>query len=1553
MTNANTAVFDRAVDRAAMVRLYERRVAGKVELLVDGHAVRLERLVREAERSQRGLERLREAVDRELRGTYREVYSVTRRSLLDLASDQLSYAYQTVEAAVGRIWRTARPERRVSEEIVLQRPLYSDRTLAAGWAGVSISERQRIEALIRRGMAEGLSMEEMAREVRRGNVHKITRMHSRALVVTAVTSVRAQADHAVYAANARAIRGWQYVAILDSRTTPLCAHRDGTVYPPEDTEHLPPAHYNCRSTTVPVFKSWADIASLEGVAQVRRNNVRGLTRQQMAYYDGQTPMRESYHDWLSRQTREVQLRHLGEYEKVSLFRSGQLHLSKFTNDEGNSLGIKELRALTDSGYLVPGDTRRFAAAKARLDAMQLGASSPDDFISDDRLARTLVDYYLLQSGDLDGNLSLTNYRGLLLNVKRATKNRVLASPPREDQTVFNPFTRRYDDVRVYQPKPEVLESAMRRVGDSADLLPRDAEFIGKTVAALEDRMGVNERAVVAENLRILFSRYRRNPEPWVSFKAASNAQMKFDVTNVSDYIETQIRKDSDVLRKLQLDAYVDPVLGATSLQELHDGFLGNILAKNLWEDSTAPKIAREMRDIFDYKIPLKIRARLSERDLQQFYLRFAHRLSLADSPDRDSLAVSLGRDLYNMANLNGSRNQWFNLGLRLMEAKKMDKLFSLGTFGVQKRRMKSRMSGKYFGPYYDTLSYYVELRDKRLLEYAALSRRVELGLRVNIVDPKNRLIVRPGYKTYFMDRGVLGLEDTRIPIVSSSSFSEFPESAVDREMADALNWAARAEFRVDRDYYDFVRKLLYFRDDRGAAQRYEDLNTYRKYIASRGDSYERFKAMEWLVDGDKKFSSMPFLDHRARIYERGLVGPQAGETFRPFLNTAEAKAFSPRDFRNFQDQVGSFLGGLSDYFEGRHDSLTFTGRQKIAERWRPELVRLGNHMLRGKPNDIRAVLDSDLVARVDGEELGKFFRLAMETAKLDNFLRGDYTKGALETLSGYRTALALEQDASSSGAQIIALTTRNKQLAELSNVVPTSYKKRLYDEIAAATYNDPRFRRMNERLGLTEKDLRKAAKAQNMVTLYGAGERTGTLNVEGKLSKVLEKDTGTLVVKTSDRDTVLAEISARMARYEKLDPELYEELSQLRKNVKDIFDRGVSPGEDIMEELWFLDSKTRDLVDKMSSAYDRVVTPDDFKQIAAIMSEHLQEQVPVLKNFTRFLGRLAEEFLNEAKPSQAAFDWESIGKIAVLGTRKKGYVLPDRLSEMLGLKAGEPVSEKLLKRLAFWNPQGTLRDIVYGVELPETRRTGATYLKFDFPVPIPDFEKRALGREVGFDGVPVLYANKLPKSWTNVPWVNFDGKVLEQHFTQSFEERLNYRDEAGNWIKNILQVPQKTEATWWEQAINKSGKINDIADTTKARTAFAVNGNHSNDAVLVKRFHLWGRGSGVQTSTVHDAFFTNAADMIKARAALREIYARAMDRNVIRLTLDEMRARGLPKAKYDAYLEEAIELGLIPVPGKSRIGGKLMKDSDILTREDVLREIPDDFFENFGWYGVN
>jgi len=320
------------------------------------------------------------------------------------------------------------------------------------------------------------------------------------------------------------------------------------------------------------------------------------------------------------------------------------------------------------------------------------------------------------------------------------------------------------------------------------------------------------------------------------------------------------------------------------------------------------------------------------------------------------------------------------------------------------------------------------------------------------------------------------------------------------------------------------------------------------------------------------------------------------------------------------------------------------------------------------------------------------------------------------------------------------------------------------------------------------------------------------MNVESKLGKVLGKDSTRLVVKAAERDAVLNEISARMARYQDWDPDTYNELKALREDVKDIFNKGLPVGDEIMDQLYFLDPKTRELVDKMTRQYSDIVTPDDFKLVASIMSENLRSQVPILKDFTRFFGRLAEDFVINAKPSESFIDWKAVSKQQLIGT-KSSYKLPRRLAEFLGINPNEPFTEKILKRFDWYKPDSTIADLMYGVKEAEFRRTGFKTGKIELADVIQVSK-----------GVEVLYPNKLPKKWTQIPWVNFDGKIVEQKFTQSFEERLRYKDADGKWITNIIQVQQKTEPTWWEEIINKSNTINDIVDAQKARTAFAVNG---------------------------------------------------------------------------------------------------------------------------------
>ena len=54
-----------------------------------------------------------------------------------------------------------------------------------------------------------------------------------------------------------AIPAMEFVAVMDDRTTEVCAERNGQIYPADEVENLdivPPLHYMCRSDLIPVFE---------------------------------------------------------------------------------------------------------------------------------------------------------------------------------------------------------------------------------------------------------------------------------------------------------------------------------------------------------------------------------------------------------------------------------------------------------------------------------------------------------------------------------------------------------------------------------------------------------------------------------------------------------------------------------------------------------------------------------------------------------------------------------------------------------------------------------------------------------------------------------------------------------------------------------------------------------------------------------------------------------------------------------------------------------------------------------------------------------------------------------------------------------------------------------------------------------------------------------------------------------------------------------------------------------------------------------------------------
>ncbi len=129
----------------------------------------------------------------------------------------------------------------------------------------------------------------------------------RTVVRTSINQVANAASMKAYEANQDITKKYRYTSTLDSRTSPICRALDGT-------EHfygkgpIPPQHFNCRSTTVPII----DYENLgfdpPPPSKIGRPNS-----------DKNIPDGETYGAWLKRQPKVVQEEVLGNKGQVGYF----------------------------------------------------------------------------------------------------------------------------------------------------------------------------------------------------------------------------------------------------------------------------------------------------------------------------------------------------------------------------------------------------------------------------------------------------------------------------------------------------------------------------------------------------------------------------------------------------------------------------------------------------------------------------------------------------------------------------------------------------------------------------------------------------------------------------------------------------------------------------------------------------------------------------------------------------------------------------------------------------------------------------------------------------------------------------------------------------------------------------------------------------------------------------------------------------------------------------------------------------------------------------------
>jgi len=200
--------------------------------------------------------------------------------------------------------------------------------LLKDWArGLAQEEVKRVHDAIRIGMTEGQTTDQIIRRIRgskkakyQDGILEISRRDAEGVTRTAISHVANRARSEVYNANADIVKKLQYVATLDSRTTIICAARDGKVYDLGKEPALP-AHFRCRSVIVAYFndEEQADRASVTGPV----------------------PASTSFSDFLKKQGKEFQEEVLG-VERAKQFRNG-VGLEKFVDKSGHVYTLKELK----------------------------------------------------------------------------------------------------------------------------------------------------------------------------------------------------------------------------------------------------------------------------------------------------------------------------------------------------------------------------------------------------------------------------------------------------------------------------------------------------------------------------------------------------------------------------------------------------------------------------------------------------------------------------------------------------------------------------------------------------------------------------------------------------------------------------------------------------------------------------------------------------------------------------------------------------------------------------------------------------------------------------------------------------------------------------------------------------------------------------------------------------------------------------------------------------------------------------------------------------------
>ena len=230
--------------------------------------------------------------------------------------------------------------------------LPNGQVVSKAFRGIATSQAEQFSQVVRNGLLTGettpsiakrligsLQFGEEAKTVGQiaaagGQLTQVADNQIIALVRTSINQVANAASQQVYEGNQDITKKYRYIATLDTRTSAICRALDGREFE-YGKGPMPPQHFNCRSTTVPVI----DYKALD---------IPPPPEGKRASMDGPVPGNETYGQWLAKQPRTTQADALGPGKVAYFNRLAKKYgptdaMAKLVKDDGSELTLAELR----------------------------------------------------------------------------------------------------------------------------------------------------------------------------------------------------------------------------------------------------------------------------------------------------------------------------------------------------------------------------------------------------------------------------------------------------------------------------------------------------------------------------------------------------------------------------------------------------------------------------------------------------------------------------------------------------------------------------------------------------------------------------------------------------------------------------------------------------------------------------------------------------------------------------------------------------------------------------------------------------------------------------------------------------------------------------------------------------------------------------------------------------------------------------------------------------------------------------------------------------------